>query len=160
MRRSGGIGRRSGLKIRRWQHHEGSSPSFGKTREPLDEGFVIFTGVFPVRLIARIKKRTEPCLVWGELFVVRGACCVRQLCSFLARLMLTDEPGSVHDLAGDICVFRYSGTENSFLVFHSIVPSQPVTTVPLKNVIMASMPVLFRSRPEAAAVWGRFFSKF
>ena len=28
--RSGETGRRSGLKIRRWQHHEGSSPSFGK----------------------------------------------------------------------------------------------------------------------------------
>ncbi len=31
-RRSGGIGRRNGLKIRRWQQRAGSSPAFGTKR--------------------------------------------------------------------------------------------------------------------------------
>lgn len=41
MSRSGGIGRRTGFKIQRWQHRKGSSP-FSGTREKIDPVWVYF----------------------------------------------------------------------------------------------------------------------
>ncbi len=41
MSRSGGIGRRTGFKIQRWQHRKGSSP-FSGTREFIDPVWVYF----------------------------------------------------------------------------------------------------------------------
>src|SRR5215211_3687132 len=52
--RDGGIGRRSGLKIRRWRHHEGSIPSPGTT---LPMRLEDFDYALPPELIAQVPAR-------------------------------------------------------------------------------------------------------
>ena len=48
MSRSGGIGRRTGFKIQRWQHHKGSSP-FSGTKVLIDPVWVYFFVFFYLR---------------------------------------------------------------------------------------------------------------
>ena len=79
-RRSGGIGRRSGLKIRRGQPHEGSIPSFGTQCKKTSPGF--HAGAF---------SSEDLCAVGDWWGVGRGTHGVDPLTSYIQETFLIEE---------------------------------------------------------------------
>lgn len=70
LRRDGGTGRRTGLKILRWQHHVGSIPSPGKKNEnPKRRVFINFPDKrlhFSEQKLKRHETEVEPPVFFGE----------------------------------------------------------------------------------------------